>query len=97
MKIFLFMIPPTVTAQERKVKIVRGRPFFYKPENVKVAQAEIIRHLRPFKPQEPMEGAIELKDVLRLTVMIIPLCALKPRECSLRLNTEHNAPPSHRD
>lgn len=61
MKIFLLMIPPTVTAQERKVKIVRGRPFFYKPENVKVAQAEIIRHLRPFKPQEPMDGAIELK------------------------------------
>ena len=57
MKIFLLMIPPTVTAQERKVKIVRGRPFFYKPENVKVAQAEIIRHLRPFKPQAPMEGA----------------------------------------
>ena len=61
MKIFLLMIPPTVTAQERKVKIVHGRPFFYKPENVKIAQAEIIRHLRPFKPKEPMEGAIELK------------------------------------
>lgn len=61
MQIFLLMTPPTVTAQERKVTIVRGRPIFYKPENVKKAQAEIIKHLRPFKPKEPIEGAIELK------------------------------------
>lgn len=61
MKIFLLMNPPTVTAQERKVTIVRGKPVVYKPENVKKAKAEIIRHLRPFKPAAPIEGAIELK------------------------------------
>lgn len=61
MQIFLLMTPPTVTAQERKVAIVRGRPIFYKPDNVKKAQAEIIKHLRPFKPTEPLSGAIELK------------------------------------
>lgn len=61
MQIFLLMTPPTVTAQERKVAIVRGRPIFYKPENIKKAQSEIIKHLRPFRPSEPLTGAIELK------------------------------------
>lgn len=61
MKIFLLMNPPTATAQERKVTVVRGKPIFFKPENVKRAQAEIVRHLRPFKPAVPFEGAIELR------------------------------------
>lgn len=61
MKIFLLMNPPTVTAQERKVTIVRGKPIFFKPANVKNAQAEIVRHLRPFRPAEPIDGAIELR------------------------------------
>ena len=47
MKIFLLMDPPTVTAQERKVVVVRRKPIFYKPENVQKAQNEIIKYLKP--------------------------------------------------
>ena len=39
------MDPPTVTAQERKVVVVRRKPIFYKPENVQKAQNEIISPL----------------------------------------------------
>lgn len=60
MKIFLLLNPPTVTAQETKVALVRGKPRFYKPENVQKAKAELIRHLRPFKPDKPYVGPIEL-------------------------------------
>lgn len=63
MKFFLLMNPPTVTAQERKVTFVGRKPVFYKPENVKKAQAEIVKHLRPFKPAEALTGAVELKVV----------------------------------
>ena len=63
MKIFLLMTPPTVTAQERKVTLVHGKPVFYKPERVKAAKAELIKHLRPFKPKKSLEGAIELNVV----------------------------------
>jgi len=63
MKIFLSMNPPTVTAQERKVAVVHGKPAVYKPENVKRAKREITKHLRPFIPKEPMEGAVALKAV----------------------------------
>lgn len=60
MKIFLLMNPPTVTAQERKVAMVKNKPIFYKPEKVKQAKAELMKHLRPFKPDIPFESPIEL-------------------------------------
>ena len=63
MKIFLLMNPPTVTAQESKVAVVRGKPVIYKPEKIKQAKREIIKHLKPFKPNEPLEGPIELRVV----------------------------------
>lgn len=63
MKIFLLMTPPTVTAQENKVAVVRGKPIIYKPEKIKQAKKEITKHLRPFVPSVPLEGAIELKVV----------------------------------
>ena len=63
MKMFLLMNPPTVTAQESKVAVVRGKPVIYKPEKIKQAKREIIKHLKPFKPSEPLEGPIELRVV----------------------------------
>lgn len=65
MKIFLLMNPPTVTAQESKVALVHNKPVFYKPEKVKAAKQEIIRHLKPFKPDTPIIGPIELHVVWR--------------------------------
>lgn len=63
MKMFLLMNPPTVTAQESKVAVVRNKPIIYKPEKIKQAKKEIIKHLRPFVPEIPLEGAVELKVV----------------------------------
>lgn len=63
MKIFLLMDPPTVTAQESKVAVVRNKPIIYKPEKIKQAKKELIKHLMPFKPKELMECPIELKVV----------------------------------
>ena len=63
MKMFLLMNPPTVTAQESKVAVVRGKPVIYKPEKIKQAKREIIKHLKPFIPSEPLEGPIELRVV----------------------------------
>lgn len=65
MKIFLLMEPPTVTAQETKVALVRNKPVFYKPEKVKEAKRELIKYLRPFKPDVPYDGPIELHVIWR--------------------------------
>lgn len=60
MKMFLLLDPPTATAQERQVTVVRNKPIFYQPEKLKEAKRILALHLRPFKPKEPLDGALEL-------------------------------------
>ena len=61
MKIFLLLDPPTATAQMKKIGVVHGKPYIYTPQNVQKAKDEIIKHLRPFRPDKPMEGPLELR------------------------------------
>jgi Holliday junction resolvase RusA-like endonuclease len=65
MKIFLLLDPPTITAQQHKLTLVKNRPIFYKPEKLKQARSIIIKHLKPFKPIQPMEGPIKLDVIWR--------------------------------
>ena len=67
MKIFLLLDPPTVTAQQNKVTIVNNKPMFYKPEKLKQARKTLINHLRPFKPDKPIEGPIKLEVIWRFS------------------------------
>lgn len=53
--------PPTVTAQEKGLKIVRGKPYFYEKSDVKRAKQTFLWYLFKNKPAEPMEGAVFLK------------------------------------
>ncbi len=57
---FLSMEPPTVTAQERKVSVIGGKPHHYKPEEVKRAECIFRESLYPFRPEEPYAGAIRM-------------------------------------
>lgn len=65
MKIFLLLDPPTVTAQESKVAVVKNKPVYYKPEKVKEAKQILIKHLKPFKPDIPFAGPIRLDVIWR--------------------------------
>jgi Holliday junction resolvase RusA-like endonuclease len=65
MKIFLLLDPPTITAQQNKVALINNKPVFYKPEKLKQARRTLITHLKPFKPVEPLRGAIRLDVVWR--------------------------------
>lgn len=67
MKIFLLLDPPTITAQQNKVTIVNNKPMFYKPEKLKQARKTLITHLRPFKPDKPIEGPIKLEVIWRFS------------------------------
>lgn len=60
MEFFMAMIPPTVTAQEHKVKIVYGRPVFYDPPEVRRARLKLLANLAAHTPKEKMRGAVEL-------------------------------------
>lgn len=57
---FMPMIPPTVTAQEKKATVKNGKIFFYDPPELKDAKQKLIAHLAKHKPIKPFEGAVQL-------------------------------------
>lgn len=57
---FIPMAPPTVTHQEKKVRVVHGKPVIYEPAELKAARAKLMDHLGRRRPQEPFVGAIRL-------------------------------------
>lgn len=60
MEFFMAMIPPTITHQEKQVHVVNGKPVFYEPAELKRARQKLIGHLAKYKPEDMMQGPIEL-------------------------------------
>ena len=60
MEFFLHMIPPTVTHQEKQVHVVKGKPVFYEPPELKAARSKLTAHLAKHRPDTPLEGAVQL-------------------------------------
>lgn len=60
LEFFMPMLPPTVTHQEKQVRIVRGKPVFYEPAELKETRVKLEAHLSEHKPKKPMEGGIRL-------------------------------------
>ena len=54
------MNPPTATAQERKVRVIKGRPVFYDPEPVKDAKRILLSALTWNAPKRPLEGPLRM-------------------------------------
>lgn len=52
---------PTVTAQERRVSIVKGKPIFYDSPRIKSAKELLISHLKPYRPSKPYECGVRLR------------------------------------
>jgi Holliday junction resolvase RusA-like endonuclease len=57
---FFAMVPPTVTHQEKKIGVRKGKPYTYEPEELKAARAKLEAHLGQRAPAEPITGAIQL-------------------------------------
>lgn len=57
---FMHIIPPTVTHQEKQVRVVKGKPVFYEPAELKDARAKLTANLARHVPEEPHIGALEL-------------------------------------
>lgn len=58
LEFFLPMVPPTVTAQEREVKVVGRKAIFYEPERLRDARAKLEAHLAGHAPDKPLSGPI---------------------------------------
>ena len=61
MNFFIAMHPPTATAQERKVKIINGKPIFYDPPAVKSAKELLSAYLAQHRPPQPLTGGLSLR------------------------------------
>lgn len=59
-----FFIPmkkiPTVTHQQKKVRVIHGKPQFYEPNELKETRAMFMELLAPYAPNEPMDGPLRL-------------------------------------
>lgn len=60
LEFFIPMIPPTCTHQEKKVRIISGKPVFYEPPQVKAARQKLMGNLIKHKPDKPIKGAVWL-------------------------------------
>ena len=60
MEFYLDINPPTVTAQEHKVRVNRGRPMFYNTAKLKQAQAVFESLLTRYRPRQPFAGPVAL-------------------------------------
>lgn len=57
---FLAMVPPTVTHQEKKIRVVNGKPIVYEPEELKAARMKLRDYLAPYRPERPLTCGIRL-------------------------------------
>lgn len=57
---FMPMIPPTATHQEKKWRVVKGKPVSYDPPEVQAARSKLTDHLGGHRPDRPLEGGIRL-------------------------------------
>ena len=60
MNFFMPMIPPTCTHQEKQVAVVKGRPVFYDPPEVKSAKQKLVGHLKQHTPEQPYRCGVRL-------------------------------------
>lgn len=57
---FMAMVPPTVTHQEKKVMVAKGKPVFYEPVELLQARSKLTAHLGKHVPEQKYAGGVML-------------------------------------
>lgn len=57
---FLNIIPPETTHQQKKVHVVKNKPVFYEPDDLKKARAKLMAHLSKHVPNEKFEVPVRM-------------------------------------
>ena len=60
LEMFVPMQPPTITHQEKQVRIVKGKPIFYEPAELKAARQKLMSHLATYVPAQKYTCALRL-------------------------------------
>ena len=61
--LFIPVIPPTTTYQEKAWRVVNGKPIPYEPAKLKEARQKLLSYLARYKPKtlQPFTNAVELQ------------------------------------
>lgn len=59
-KMYLAIDPPTITAQQKGVKIINGHPWFYEKPEVKRVRQTLEWAMKKYVPDEPLQGPVHL-------------------------------------
>lgn len=51
---------PTVTHQQKQVAVIKGKPVFYEPDDLKAARAKLTAHLGKHVPDQKYTGPVRL-------------------------------------
>ena len=57
---FMPMNPPTCTHQEKQGRVVKGKPIFYEPTELKADRRKLTDYLSRHIPQEPCRDGVRL-------------------------------------
>ncbi len=57
---FMPMLPPTKTYQQKKVRVVNGKPIFYEPQELKAVRQLLSAHLSKHMPEYKFTTAVQL-------------------------------------
>lgn len=57
---FMAMRPPTVTHQEKQVKVINDKPIIYEPDKLKAARSKLMAHLGKHVPDKKYTGPVRL-------------------------------------
>lgn len=68
--IYLPMDPPTRTAQQKGIRIVRGHAQFYEKKEVSEAKAILKDQLLPYVPDEPYKGPLMVGVVFAFSTTV---------------------------
>ena len=60
MEFFMAINPPTVTHQEKSIRVHKGKPIVYEPPVLQDARAKLRAHLARHRPEQPMTGGVRL-------------------------------------
>ena len=55
---FMPMVPPTKTHQEKAVHVVKRKPIFYEPQELKATRRKLRAYLSGHIPEKPYDGPI---------------------------------------
>ena len=81
--IYLTGQPSSVTAQQKGVTMIAGRPHFYEKSCVSKAKQDLLTQLMKYAPDHPYQGPLEIH-----VLWLFERRALRKREITL---TEQNA------